>query len=45
MKKKTIIIIPIILIVIILISSILFLYTSKDKLKLKSIGYNNLETN
>lgn len=44
MKKKTIIIISIILIVIILISSILFLYTSKDKLKLKSIGYNNLET-
>ena len=44
MKKKTIIIVSIILIVIILISSILFLYTSKDKLKLKSIGYNNLET-
>lgn len=45
MKKKTIIIISIILVITILISSIIFLYTSKDKLKLKSIGYNNIETN
>lgn len=44
MKKKTIIIILISLIIIILIASLLYLYTSKDKLKLKSIGYNNIET-
>ena len=42
-KKKLIIIGSIILIIIILIS-ILYLYNNKNKIKLKSIGYNNLET-
>jgi len=45
MKKKTIIIVTISLLIVILIASLLYLYTSNDKIKLKSIGYNNLETN
>jgi len=45
MNDKTIIIVTISLLIVILIASLLYLYTSNDKIKLKSIGYNNLETN
>ena len=45
MKKKTIItIILILLVILILISSVIYLYTNEEKIKLKSIGYGNLES-
>ena len=45
MKKKNIILIIIIIIILILlISSIIYLYQNEDRIKLKYIGYNNIET-
>jgi len=46
MKKKKIITITLITIILfILIGFILYFYTSNEKIKLKQLGYNNLETN